>query len=914
MKILSSLVLILGLAGCAHTIKTPDAPAPVEHKENTSLTREMAMTRAKQVHRVSYSLWFAIDDHHEDFRGRTVINFELREKSQDFSSELLIDFTDGTIRALGINGTQLSADDIKLRYDGHRIHLRVGELIHGANRIEISYAHVYEKDGMGLHRFKDPVDSLSYMFSDNEPYHAHLIFPCFDQPDLKASYELTVEAPKEWEVIGNTLEREVTTVDGRNSWQFPPSPVFSTYLFALIAGPFKSWKSDANGIPLRLFARQSLAKYVDAPEWFEVTKRGLEFYNIQFAYLYPYAKYDQILVPEFNHGAMENVGAVTFTERMIFRSKVTADRRRGRADVILHEMAHMWFGDLVTMRWWNGLWLNESFATFMASTALSTISYEPGAQFKNVWQAFFSGEKEWAYWEDQLVTTHPIEVHVPDTDHAFANFDGITYGKGAAVLKQLGFYLGEEDFKEGLQRYFQKFANRNTTLTDFIHSLSEASGQNLTDWEKTWLQTTGVNTITANWECNPEDGTLTKLSLTQTPSQPGNQLRSHKTIIGLYHWPKKGAHSELKSTEAIEFEYSKAETNVDEAIGKACPAMVFPNDQDQDYVRVTLDPKTLETVRAHLSAVGDSLTRQMIWHTLWDMVITTKLSAQDYAQIAMSQLATEKDSQIVQKVLEKFVSSDPHALTILKILSGDDHAKYSEKFQAWLNTHLRDAAPGSDLQLIWFQAYLSATKNETTLAFLESLLTGKQKIRGLAIEQDRRWEIIRTLARNGHPDSQGLIEKELLADATEMGQKEAAGAQASFPTPDNKTHWFKVVTRQSETASENKLNLSSLQPIMRKFHISDQEGLSRAWVDPYFAALSTLAKSEDDEIMSAFTRFMFPALCDQVVSQKTATFLASAAAANLPAGSLKSLKISNQEEDRCIQARAYSLTSKTTGQ
>jgi aminopeptidase N len=298
----------------------------------------------------------------------------------------------------------------------------------------------------------------------------------------------------DWQVVTNTLSKDTNHVDGRKSWQFPPSPVFSTYVFALHAGPYAFWKANANGIPIRLFARKSLAKYVDHQEWLKITQQGLMFYGTQFGYPYPFAKYDQIIVPDFNEGAMENVGAVTFSERYIFRTKVTQDKHMRRADTILHEMAHMWFGDLVTMRWWNGLWLNESFATFMSSWAI-----DQATQFTGIWQTFFTDIKTWAYREDQLVTTHPIELPVPDTDHAEANFDGITYGKGASTLKQLSFYLSEDDFREGLQRYFQKYAFKNTTLTDFIQMLSEASSQDLSKWQHSWLQTTGVNTIQTAW-------------------------------------------------------------------------------------------------------------------------------------------------------------------------------------------------------------------------------------------------------------------------------------------------------------------------------------------------------------------------------------------------------------------------------
>ena len=499
-------------------------------------------------------------------------------------------------------------------------------------------------------------------------------------------------------------------------------------------------------------------------EWLDVTGKGLDWYGEYFGYPYPYSKYDQLIVPDFNAGAMENVGAVTFSERYVYRSKVTQDTHRHRAGTILHEMAHMWFGDLVTMRWWNGLWLNESFATFMSTKAV-----DAATKFSGSWQDFFGGEKEWAYWEDQLVTTHPIEGPVFDTDQAENNFDGITYGKGASVLKQLNYLLGDEDFREGLQRYFQKYALRNTTVNDFIKMLAEASSKDLTKWQKSWLQSAGVNTLRADWTCG-DDGKIAKFSLNQSLSElneAAKELRSHRTQVGLFKL--KGGKLQLAKSYVVN--YSGADTAVSEITGAACPDFVYPNYQDYDYVKVELDPTSLKTAQGSLAKIDDPFMRQMIWHNLWEMVTDGKVRTQDYAETVLTQAASEKDTQVLSRVLKTLVDPFQDDTSVMKYLGGKQRDEMGLKVEEFGRNHLAHAVPGSDLQLIWFHSFLDALRSDEAKAYASKLLAGKAKISGLPIDKERRWELIQALARTGTPDAAEIIATELKSDDTDMGQK-----------------------------------------------------------------------------------------------------------------------------------------------
>jgi aminopeptidase N len=924
--------LLFFLAACSSPSKqkqktesTPPSSSADSTKSEGSLpnglTHEEAMIRSKQIAHVTYELWFGLEDVHSDYEGRAVVNFELRPKAHEHGKSLFLDFSGGMVKSVVVNGTTLKDITSPERYDGNRIHFQLSELQPSTNRIEISFNHLYSKNGHGLHRFKDPVDDAVYLYTDFEPFFAHTAFPCFDQPDLKAAFELTVETPPEWQVVSNTLEREVSNIDGRKSWAFPPTPLLSTYLFALIAGDYVSWKSDAEGIPLRLFARKSLKQYVDAPEWFDITRKGLDFYSVEFGYPYPYSKYDQILVPEFDAGAMENAAAITFTENYVFRTKMTRRSHENRANTILHEMAHMWFGDLVTMKWWNGLWLNESFATFMSSLAASETLPVEGMHKETAWENFF-GEKEWAYWTDQLVTTHPVDLPVPDTAHAFSNFDGITYGKGASVLKQLRYYLGDDDFREGVQRYFQKYALRNTTLSEFMKMLSEASGKDLTAWQELWLMTAGVNSVRAEWTCSADANTdatnaagaaaapnapqkISKFELVQSPAENSKILRPHRIQIGLYTTKGQKDHETVQLKDTISTSYAGERSAVAEALGKPCPEIVFPNVNDYDYVKVEFDHQSLKELSDHLSMIPDVLTRQMFWNSLWTMVVDGKLSPTAYADLALTQLVSEKDSQVYQEVLRNLIST--HLYSAIGFMTKEQRVQYLPQMEALVFKKMRSSSPGGDAQLIWFHALIEAATTPDTITYLQKLLDGKAKISGLKIDEEVRWSLIETLARNsnalgdpiGFDQAQALISHELTLDPTEMGKKRAIAAEVQIPDPKVKSVWADRIFAAADPKAETPYNSSSLKKAMSNFFIVGQEALGAAFVERYFAMLPQVAQSPDEEYVKFYASAFYPSLCTQQVIDLTTQALTHV----LPATAQKNLLINRQTQQRCLRAR-----------
>ncbi len=859
------LVLPLLFTSCASTPK-PGAEqkitADAAPGKSSLLPLETAMFRSRQLHKLTYQLWFGVDETGDTFTGRTKILFDLRENAFAQVKKLRLDFTGGKITTFVLNGTPWDAEKIKDRYNGEWIEIPKGDLNTGQNKLEIAYSHAYSESGNGLYRFKDPVDGKIYLRTDLEPYYANLVFPSFDQPDLKASFEVTVEAPTEWTVISNMPTREKTKVDSRLSWQFAPSPQMSTYLFALAAGPWKEWKDDAEGLPLSLYARQSLAKDIDAAEWFRITKKGLEFYSDFFGYPYPYAKYDQILIPDMNAGAMENIGAVMFTEEYIFRGPPTEEMRRHRAETILHEMAHMWFGDLVTMRWWNGLWLNESFASYMSSVAI-----ERTKLFPLEGQAFFTSEKRWAYSEDELPTTHPIEVSVPDTDQASANFDGITYGKGASALKQFHFLIGDEDFQEGLHRYFSRFANRNTSLADFIGIMAQASDRNLSTWTHTWLQTTGYSTITVELACAADEKgreKVTKLDLIQTAPGVGNTLRPHQVEIGLYHKDSNGRL--YKDEKDISVSVDGATTTVDDAIGKKCPDFVFPNENDYGYFQVGLDPKSLEIAKTSLMRITDPFTRHLLAFTLWQAVRAGKWKVEEFANAAMGWISTETNKMLLEDLMGILENERSGRISVARLLEGDERAKFRADLHRVALKKAEFGSPGSDLQRLWFKLAVRTMAPEDTDWAL-GIATKKKKISGLKIDPDLRWEILIAVSRLKTIDPE-IITAAAKDDPSSKGQTHLLEVQAASPDLAGDFPALFALEKIDPAIPTSKLKRAAGSYLT----YTSPERI-RAWRPKYFASLESVAAKSDESYYRYFASALFPGECSAEVGAETNAWL-----------------------------------------
>jgi aminopeptidase N len=819
------------------TVETA-APA-AENSDN--LTRDEAAERARLLRVTSYDVDLDLTDSETTFRSRTSVVFSCTEPGASSFLEL----TAPALLSVTLNGVELDPTQV---FDGHRITLPG---LAETNEVEVVADCAYSRTGEGLHRFVDPVDGEVYLYTQFETNDAHRMYACFDQPDLKAIFRLTVFAPEHWTVVSNSVGR---SADGR--WEFDETPLMSTYITALVAGPYSRVTDVHDGIELGLYCRRSLAEFLDPDEIFDITKAGFDFYHRVFDYRYPFGKYDQLFVPEFNAGAMENAGCVTFLEDYVFRSKVTDSRRERRAETILHEMAHMWFGDLVTMRWWDDLWLNESFATYA-----SVLAQTSATRWTSAWTTFCNAEKTWALRQDQLPSTHPIVADAGDMEAVKTNFDGITYAKGASVLKQLVAWVGQEEFLAGLRSYFRRFEYGNTSLRDLLDELEVSSGRTLGPWAKEWLETTGVNTLRPNFSVDGS-GAFTSFGVVQEPASVpegvSQNLRSHRIAIGLYDRTGEGS---LVRRDRVELDVTGAETDVPKLVGVRRPDLVLLNDDDLTYAKIRLDEQSLATVIDGIGSIRDSLPRALCWSATWDMTRDAEMPARDYVRLVLSGIETETDIGVVQSLLAK---------ASLALTSYGDPANRSGALRT-LTARAYDlmqvAEPGSDVQLVYAQVF-AAAEDEDQLDHVRALYDETEMVTGLTLDTELRWHFLIELAAHGRADAAD-IDAQLARDRTAAGEKRAASARAALPTPEAKAAAWSAVVDSDELS--NHMQLAT----MRTFWLPEQAELCRPYAEKFFTTVAELWRTRSNEIAQTFTEVMYPSvLIEQETVDRTDRYLA----------------------------------------
>jgi aminopeptidase N len=764
------------------------------------------------------------------FRSVTEIDFSAME-----GGSTVIDLEAESIAEIVLNGEPV---DPASAFADNRVALAG---LRATNHLRVVADQPYSHTGMGLHRIVDPADGHVYIYTQCEPFEAHRVFAAFDQPDLKARFTMRVIAPTAWVVVGNCpVERVDTDASdlATSTVVFTESPLMSTYLVAIVAGPYARVTDMHDGIELNLYCRQSLRRYLDDDEIFEITKQGLDHFAMRFGMRYPFGdKYDQLFVPEFNAGAMENVACVTFNEESaIYRGAVPASVRAWRAGTILHEMAHMWFGDLVTMRWWNDLWLNESFATYMGNDAQATAT-----KFTFAWVDFANGDKSWAARQDQLPTTHPIAAEVPDVSTGRLNFDGISYAKGASVLRQLVAWVGEDAFFGGIREYFTEHQWGNATLRDFLAPLERHSGRDLAAWSREWLETAGMNVLRA--EISATDGIVESCAVLQAPATPSlPTLRSHRIGVGLFDLDDNGR---LVRTERIELDISGARTEITELRGRARPALVLLNDGDLTFAKIRLDDVSTQTVIDHLSDLDDPLARSLLWASMWDMARDADIPAGQYIDFVHRHAPNETLPTIVDDMLGQAMGAvenftDP----------GNRRAARAHLHQT-AATILASAAPGSPLQLSALRCTLATSDAPEDFAFAAGLLAGRFVPEGITVDQDLRWLIIRRLAAAGRLDN-AAIDAEATRDRTDLGARKAAAARASRPNADAKSAaWARIIDAATPLAMQRAL-IGGLQE-------RDQQELLAPYIARWVEQVPKYWLQRASEEAETFTQGMFPA-------------------------------------------------------
>jgi len=809
-------------------------------------TRAEAAERAAHLAIQSYDLTLDLTYGDEIFISTTVIKFGCNKPGY----ETFIDAVGKSVISATLNGQAVDTSN----YDGESIFLKN---LAAENELVIKMNGLYSQTGEGLQRSVDPVDNEIYLYSQGETAFIRKMYPCFDQPDLKATFTLTAIAPSHWSIISNNpVKQKIELADNKSQTSFTTTPRISTYITALIAGPYHCVTDKYVGkktVPLGIYCRKSLAQHLDPADIFLITKQGFAYFEKVFGLEYPFEKYDQIAVVDFNWGAMENAGAVTFLERLlVFRSKVTERMYNARANTILHEMAHMWFGNMVTMRWWDDLWLNESFAEWSSYLAMVE-----GTRFKNSWTGFNQERKNWAYRQDQLTTTHPIVTDMVDIDTVAGNFDGISYAKGASVLQQLVAHVGRDNFILGLQKYFAKHAFKNTTLDDLLSELTITSGRDLKPWVETWLQTAGVNTLRPALDI--ENGVYKSITVIQEPpAMPvgSTQLRPHRMAVGLYDL--KG--EEIALRKSVELDVTGDKTVVAELAGEKVADLLLINDRDLSYGKVRFDDKSITTLKAHLGKIDDSLTRALCWSAAWDMLRDAEISATDFIDIALAGLPGEDDIATVTIIANQLATavelySAPTKRDSARLRVGNAYEKM-----------LQNAKAGSDHQLQFARNFTAFASSAEHNDLIKELLEGK--LAGLKVDADLRWSFVTALAERGLMDKAALS-AELLKDNTLTGQLSHATCLAALPTAAAKEETWKSITTEEISTS---LREAKLAGFMRPLH----RPLLATYVDPYFDLLLETWGKKSYEVASKFVSGMYPVyITNQMTLDKTINWLAT---------------------------------------
>jgi len=795
----------------------------------TNLTRDEAHTRALLLSVDSYTIDLDLTSSDKTFGSTTTIRFSCVEPG----ASTFADLVGATVHEITLNGTAL---DPATAYVDSRIQL---DGLAADNELVVRADCTYSRTGEGLHRFVDPADDRVYLYSQFEVPDARRVYTTFEQPDLKSVFTFNVTAPSDWKVVSNSPSPEPKDLgEGRSVWEFPETKKMSTYITALVAGEYHDVQDVYVGkfgeIPIGHYCRQSLKEHLDVEVLVKLTKQGFEFFEDAFDFPYPFGKYDQLYVPEYNMGAMENAGCVTLRDEYLPRSRQDRSFYEFRCSVILHEMAHMWFGDLVTMKWWDDLWLNESFAEWACYHAEAEAT-----EFVEAWTGFANARKQTGYRQDQLPSTHPIAADNYDLQAVEVNFDMITYAKGASVLKQLVAWVGLEPFVAGLRQYFKDFAYSNTEFADLLSALETSSGRELDSWAEEWLQTAGVNTLAPEFELDTE-GKYSSLSVRQSAHPDWPTLRSHRLGIGLYD----EVDGRLVRRTYLEVDVLGELTEIKEAVGEKQPDLLLLNDGDLTYAKIRLDERSLATVIGGLSKLDDSLARALCWGAAWDMTRDAEMRATDFVTLVLANIGQETDPWGVTRI------PTYAAQAVRSFAAPANREALLDTWEQGVRRLLEEAAPGSDHQLTFGRAYAGAAHSDTALAELEALLDGTFAPEGLAVDQDVRWTLIAALARAGREG--GRIEAELEKDNTISGQERAAAARAARPTAEAKAEAWDLAIHRDDVPNETQ------RAIVLAFQVHGQDEVLAPYVEKYLDMAETIWEEKGTQRASTALEYIFP--------------------------------------------------------
>ncbi len=810
-----------------------------------NLTRDEAQARARLVATHTYQVFVdlsgaGVEDPATQFRSRSTIRFTARA-----DGALHLDLIADAVLSASLDGATLDPAS----FADSRLPLTVTA---GDHELSVEAVCRFSRSGEGLHRFVDPADGRTYLYTQFEAADARRMYGCFEQPDLKARFTTPALAPRGWTVISNGGPVETSEEEpGLRRTRFAETLPISTYLTALVAGDYvsipHSYEAAGGPVEMAVVCRQSLVEHLDHQEIVDITTGGFKVFEGHFEFPYPFGKYDQVFVPEYNGGAMENVGCVTLRDEYIFRSRATQAVTNFRRDTILHELSHMWFGDLVTMRWWDDLWLKESFATWASNFATSEQAEDPSL----AWAGFCSGSKTLAYRQDQLPSTHPIAADIVDLEAVEYNFDQITYAKGASVLVQLVAFVGRDAFLAGLRGYFATHAYGNTGLGDLLASLQTASGRDLSDWSAQWLETAGVNTLRV--ELSAVEGVVTAATVHQGAPADWPTLRDHRVAFGVYELTDD---DRLVRTDRIECDVTGPQTDLPQLVGRAVPAVLLPNDDDLTYAKVRLDQRSLDNVLTALPTIDNALSRAVLWGSLWDACRDAELDPTAFVDLVLAAVPHETGPTAVRNALAQAGTAS------WSYTPPAQRAGVRARWEAGVQSLLDRAEPASDQQLALARSYAAAANPGPGADRLAGWLRDEGVPEGLLIDTDLRWSVVNNLARLGQLD-EAQIDAERRRDDSITGSEQAAGARAARPTAEAKAEAWRLAVESSDVPN------ATHTAICLNFWSLGHDELLLPYVDRYFAVAQDISAGRHGwarkglSLQKNVLRLLFPWPSDQ---------------------------------------------------
>ncbi|HUZ22950.1 MAG TPA: aminopeptidase N [Streptosporangiaceae bacterium] len=798
------------------------------------ITRTDCDERARLLRVASCDITVDLTRGEQAFRSTSVIAFGCAEPGSASYADLIA----GEVLEITLNGVPV--DPAQACHDGR---IALTEL-RQANELRVVADCGYSRQGSGLHRAVDSADGQVYLYANLYPAGARRMFACFDQQDLKAPFALHVTAPPHWTVLSNQPaarpERPASGSAAAATWHFPATPPLCSYHVALIAGEYYLTEQThvtpaGQQVPIGLACRASLAGSLDPDDMLDITRKGLDYYPALLRTAFPFAKYDQVFVPELPAGANSSPGCIAVSERLLFRSKVTQARYEARAMIVLHEMAHQWFGEVVSPAWWDDIWLNESFAEVSGLQASAEAT-----RFTDAWTTFCVSRKVWAYLQDQQPSTHPVAAKADTLTEAVSNFDGISYAKGAAVVRQLAAYLGRDQFFAGLGSYFAAHRWGNATLADLLAALEAGSGRSLAGWSRAWLETSGVNTLRPAFAVDA-GGAFTEFAVLQEAPAERPTLRPHHIAIGLYA----RAGGALQRTHRVEADIAGARTDVPELAGLAQPDLVLLNDGDLDYAVIRFDDRSMATLTASIGAIADPLARAVCWSAVLDMALQGQLPARRLVRMLTASMGGEKSASVLQSLLDRTRQLMTQMADPAWLAEGQD------ELACTAGRLLRAARPGSDRQLAWAQLLSWTAVTPEQLDTLAGLLDGSVRIEGLTVDTELRWALLQRLATTGRAGD-AEIDAELDRDDTDEGRRFALACRAAIPDNAHKAEAWRLLAESDE------LGADGISQVARGFGQPEHARLLARYTDRYFAALPAIWSSRTDMIKARLGKVLFP--------------------------------------------------------